>query len=197
MTSCWRRQVGAASLTLALLPAFITLGRSSDPAVADMPSVGPHGFFTDVSQKLGLDFVHEPGVEGGYFMPESLAGGGAFLDYDGDGDLDVYLINGAYRDSAKRRARPLRNRLFQQQSDGTFRDVTETAGIGNEGFGMGVAVGDMDNDGDPDVYVTNFGPDALYRNNGDGTLRSARSSRRAALSPSAPWTTTGTWTCSW
>ena len=172
MRSCWRRQVGAASLSLALLSAFITLGpsSSSDPAVADMPSVGPPGFFTDVSQKLGLDFVHEPGVEGGYFMPESLAGGGAFLDYDGDGDLDVYLINGAYRDPAKRRARPLRNRLFQQGSDGTFRDVTDGAGIGNEGFGMGVAVGDMDNDGDPDVYVTNFGPDALYRNNGDGTF---------------------------
>jgi hypothetical protein len=170
MRSCWRRRVGAASLSLALLSAFITLGPSSDPAVADMPSVGPPGFFTDVCQKLGLDFVHEPGVEGGYFMPESLAGGGAFLDYDGDGDLDVYLINGAYRDPAKRRARPLRNRLFQQGSDGTFRDVTDAAGIGNEGFGMGVAVGDMDNDGDPDVYVTNFGPDALYRNNGDGTF---------------------------
>ena len=170
MRPCGRRRVGAAGLSLVLLPAFITWVPSSDPAVADMPAVDQPGFFTDVSQKLGLDFVHDPGVEGGYFMPESLAGGGAFLDYDGDGDLDIYLINGAYRDPAKRKAQPLRNRLFRQESDGTFRDVTDAAGIGDQGFGMGVAVGDIDNDGDPDVYVANFGPDALYRNNGDGTF---------------------------
>jgi hypothetical protein len=166
--SCGLGLVRAAGLGLTFLFAFIVVGPSSDRAVAD--GADRPGFFTDVSLQLGLDFVHEPGVEGGHFMPESLASGGAFLDYDGDGDLDVYLVNGAYRDPAKRRARPLRNRLFRREGDGTFRDVTDAAGIGDEGFGMGVAVGDMDNDGDPDVYVTNFGPDALYRNNGDGTF---------------------------
>ncbi len=163
-------QVGAAGLGLTLLLVFITLGPSPDRVLAGVPTAEHPGFFTDVGQQLGLDFVHDPAAEGGYFMPESLASGGAFLDYDGDGDLDVYLVNGAYRDPARRKAKPLRNRLFRQESDGRFRDVTDAAGIGDEGYGMGVAVGDMDNDGDPDVYVTNFGPDALYRNNGDGTF---------------------------
>jgi hypothetical protein len=131
--------------------ASVSLGPSVPHAVADGPSADRSGFFTDVSQQLGLDFVHDLGAIGPV-------------------DLDVYLVNGAYRAPEKRKAEPLRNHLFRQESDGSFTDATDVAGIGDEGFGLGVAVGDMDNDGDPDVYVTNFGPDTLYRNNGDGTF---------------------------
>mgnify|MGYP005725373753 CR=1 FL=1 len=126
--------------------------------------------FQDVTEKTKLDFIHNPAVENRYAMPESMGAGAAFLDYDNDGDLDIYFINGAYRDSNKRRKPLLSNRLYQQQDDGTFIDVTESSGLGDTGYGMGVAAGDIDNDGDVDVYVTNFGPDVLYRNNGDGTF---------------------------
>jgi hypothetical protein len=181
-------RVGAGGLALAFVLAFFSLGPLRARGAAGGRNANRPPLFTDVSRKVGLDFVHDPGVEGEYFMPESLGSGGAFLDYDGDGDLDVYLVNGALRDPKRRAAKPLRNRLFRQESDGTFRDVTDVAGIGDEGYGMGVAVGDMDNDGDPDVYVTNFGPDALYRNNGDGTFTNVSNQagiRNSAWSSSA------------
>ncbi len=126
--------------------------------------------FTDITVQSRLNFIHDPGVDGSYFMPESIGSGGAFLDYDNDGDLDIYLINGARHSRMDEESPPLKNRLFRQQDDGTFVDVTESSGLGDTGYGMGVAVGDIDNDGDVDVYVSNFGPDALYRNNGDGTF---------------------------
>ena len=104
-------------------------------------------------------------------MPESIGSGGGFLDYDNDGDLDIYLINGASRPGGRSGSTPT-NRLFRQKKDGTFEDVTAESGLGDAGFGfgMGVAAADMDNDGDVDLYVTNFGPDRLYLNNGDGTF---------------------------
>jgi hypothetical protein len=105
----------------------------------------------------------------------SNAAGCAFLDYDGDGDLDLYFVNGAYLDGfssmrGRRNANRLTNALYRNNGDGTFTDVTAHAGVGDRGLGMGVSVGDYDNDGDPDVFVTNYGPNALYRNNGDGTF---------------------------
>ena len=126
--------------------------------------------FIDVTEHMGLNFIHDPGVDGSYFMPESIGSGCAFLDYDNDGDLDIYLVNGAQHGKSSATDLPLRNRLFRQEANGTFSDVTETSGLGDTGYGMGVAVGDIDNDGHVDVYVTNYGPDALYHNNGDGTF---------------------------
>lgn len=126
--------------------------------------------FTDVTADVGLHFMQNPGVDGSYFMPESIGSGAALFDYDSDGDLDIYFVNGAWHGPRDGQQPPLQNRLFEQQSDGTFVDVTAQSGLGDGGYGMGVAVGDIDNDGDPDVYVTNYGPDALYRNNGDGTF---------------------------
>jgi len=127
-------------------------------------------FFTEITDQSQLHFVHNPVVDSSYYMPESIGSGGAFLDYDNDGDLDIYLINTAWRGEPGLIDRPWTNRLFRQDSGMTFVDVTESSGLGDAWYGMGVAVGDIDNDGDVDVYITNYGPDALYRNNGDGTF---------------------------
>jgi len=127
-------------------------------------------FFTEITDEVKLDFIHDPAIDGNYYMPESIGSGGAFLDYDNDGDLDIYLLNGAIHDEKMANKPPLKNRLFRQESNGTFLDVTDVSGLGDQGYGMGVAVGDIDNDGYVDVYISNDGPDALYRNNGDGTF---------------------------
>ena len=127
--------------------------------------------FTDVTNQVGLDFQHDPGVDGSYFMPEIVGSGGALLDYDNDGDLDIYLVNGAHRGGTKRGSTVSpKNRLYRQEDEGTFEDVTGEAGLGDTGYGMGVAVGDLDNDGDLDIYLSNYGRDQLYQNNQDGTF---------------------------
>jgi enediyne biosynthesis protein E4 len=140
--------------------------------------------FEDVSKAAGLDFQHFIGATGAYYPPEIMGSGVALLDYDVDGDLDVYLLQGTLLDktkSLKDASFPPPgkhwpgNRLFRSEliPTGTLRlvDVTEQAGVpGNGGFAMGVAVGDYDNDCDPDLLVTNFGPNILYRNSGDGTF---------------------------
>lgn len=127
-------------------------------------------FFTDVTDEVGLRFLHHPGVDGSYFLPEVFGSGAAFLDYDNDGNLDIYLLNGSrHSNHAPGKAAP-KNRLFRQNPKGTFEDVTDSSGLGDTGYGTGVAVGDIDNDGDADVYVTNYGPDTLYLNNGNGTF---------------------------
>ncbi|UCH63354.1 MAG: CRTAC1 family protein [Fidelibacterota bacterium] len=127
-------------------------------------------FFTEITDQSQLHFVHNPVVDSSHYMPESIGSGGAFLDYDNDGDLDIYLINTAWRGEPGVIDQPWTNHLFRQDSGITFVDVTEPSGLGDAGYGMGVAAGDIDNDGHVDVYVTNYGPDALYRNNGDGTF---------------------------
>lgn len=125
--------------------------------------------FVDMTRESGIDFEHDPGARGRYLLPEITGSGAALFDYDGDGDLDVYLVQaGQPSDPIEARADAAPNRLFRQNADGRFTDVTEEAGVGDRGYGMGVAVGDIDNDGDLDLYVTNYGPDALYRNEGGG-----------------------------
>lgn len=127
----------------------------------------------DIADLVGLKFSREVDAPRSYFMPDIMGSGCAFFDFDNDGDLDVYLIQSGSDPamiSANEPRDTARNRLFSQQPDGSFADVTETSGLGDAGYGMGVAVGDVDNDGDLDVYVTNYGPDALYQNNGDGTF---------------------------
>ncbi|HSE39818.1 MAG TPA: CRTAC1 family protein [Acidobacteriota bacterium] len=114
--------------------------------------------FTDITQKSKIDFIHDPKVGGKYSFPEVMGSGCALFDYDNDNDLDIYLVNGSD------------DRLYRQESDGTFVDVSTEAGLNDPGYGMGVAIGDVDNDGDPDVFVTNYGEDHLYRNNGNGTF---------------------------
>jgi hypothetical protein len=138
---------------------------------APAPDPRPASWFSDVTSEAGLAFVHEPGGAGAFHMPEIMGAGGAFLDYDRDGDLDIYLINGndaLPEAAADPEASP--NRLLRREDGGRYRDVTEASGLGDTGYGMGIAVGDIDNDGDPDVYLANYGPDRLYRNEGDGTF---------------------------
>ena len=117
--------------------------------------------FVDVTGPAGLQFTHASGATGEFQLPETLGAGGAFLDYDNDGDLDIYLVNSAASSV-----------LFRNNGDGTFTDVTATAGVENSGrYGHGVACADYDNDGYVDLYVTNFGTNRLYHNNGDGTFK--------------------------
>ncbi len=123
--------------------------------------------FKDIAADAGLAFVHHSGVNGQYLMPEIMGSGVALFDYDNDGDLDVYLVNSGTLNGPSPAAA---NQLFQQTSQGKFIDVTAQAGLADNGYGMGTAVGDIDNDGDLDLLVTNYGPDRLYRNNGNGSF---------------------------
>jgi hypothetical protein len=145
-----------------------------EPPPEPMLSADAPRYFADVTDELGIDFEHVVGPLGTYFMPESVGTGGALFDYDSDGDLDLYLVNCGKSPKATGDFAPgtrTENRLFRQEANGTFRDVTAESGLGDTGYGMGCAVADIDNDGDADVYITNYGPDRLYLNNGDGTFR--------------------------
>jgi hypothetical protein len=136
--------------------------------------------FTDVTAALGIRFTQENSATSNKYLIETMGGGVALLDYDNDGRLDIFFTNGAkLADPMPDGATPDKsdpkywNRLFRQQEDGTFVDVTEKAGLSGmpqNAYGMGVAAGDYDNDGFTDLYVTNFGSNTLYRNNGDGTF---------------------------
>lgn len=128
--------------------------------------------FVDVTESAGITFLHTDGRSGVRLFNEFLGSGGGFFDYDGDGDLDIYLVNGAIQTEGGHDQTP-HNVLYRNDGDNTFTDVTHEAGIGSTAYGVGAAVGDYDNDGDVDLYVTNFGADQLYRNNGDGTFTDA------------------------
>lgn len=124
---------------------------------------------TDVSPQTGIAFQHSDGSSGRYYIVESVSAGLALFDYDQDGDIDLYFVSGAPLDGSDS-ATVSRNMLYRNEGNWRFTDVTEQAGVGDRGFGMGVTVGDYDNDGHPDIYVNNYGPNVLYRNRGDGTF---------------------------
>src|SRR5262249_14358321 len=150
-------------------------------------------WFVDRAADSGLTFTYFNGKSGEFYFPEMLPGGVALLDYDNDGDLDVFFVQGQMVDAEKSpsdaiippASLPLKGRLFRNDlvvnPDGTrtmhFVDVTALSGIETHGYGMGVAAGDFNNDGCVDLYVTNFGRNQLFRNNCDGTFTdvSARS----------------------
>lgn len=142
-------------------------------------SPGDADWFVDVAADAGIDFVYDNGMTGRYWFPEIMGGGVALLDYNGDGLLDIYLVQGGPLgpDLDPEEPRPL-DRLFRNDSfrdeqgrwQLRFTDVTVAAGIVADGYGMGVAVGDYNGNGYPDIYVLNFGDNQLWRNNGDGTF---------------------------
>lgn len=127
--------------------------------------------FENVTQRSGIDFKLTSGTLSKTYILESMSGGVGLIDYDNDGWLDIYLVNGSTLEAERRQNNPATNRLYRNNRNGTFTDVTEKAGVGDHHWGMGVCAGDVNNDGFEDLYVTNFGPNVLYLNNGDGTFR--------------------------
>ena len=123
----------------------------------------------DVTKETGITFKHTDGGSGRRYIMETVSAGLALFDYDGDGDVDIYFLNGAPLKGTQVDRIP-KNALYRNEGGWTFTDVTEEAGVGDPGYGLGVTAGDYDNDGDPDLYVNNNGPNVLYRNNGDGTF---------------------------
>ena len=126
----------------------------------------------DITQAAGIDFEHYNGFSGEYYYVETFGSGAAFLDVDGDGWLDLYLVNGAPLSGERPDPIPT-NRLYHNTGTGGFTDVTAASGAGHTGYGMGCAVADYDGDGDVDLYVTNVGPNLLLRNEGDGRFADA------------------------
>ncbi len=143
-----------------------------------------HAIFRDHTSAAGLDFVHNNGARGERYIVETMGGGGGFVDVDLDGDLDIVLIDGGGLTAG---APPPKHRLFLNEGTGMFRDATEGSGIVGGAPGMGLAVGDIDNDGDPDLYITCFGANELYLNRGDGHFD--RSDKPQAQSDIDTWST--------
>jgi hypothetical protein len=144
---------------------------------------------TDVTERSGIRFRHNSGAFGAKYLPETMGPGCAFLDYDGDGWLDILFVNGCDWPGHKRQRTTLS--LYRNNRNGTFTDVTAAAGLSVEMYGMGVAVGDYDNDGFPDLFVTAVGQSRLFRNTGKGSFvdvtRKAGLAGRSAFSTSAMW----------
>jgi hypothetical protein len=146
-------------------------GSQKQPA-AKLPPANDD-FFQEIGQEAGLDFIHSIGGEHLNNIVESSGGGAAFLDYDQDGYIDLYICSGTWIEGFTKGDKPDKmpgNHLYRNRQDGTFEDVTKKAGVGGPWYSMGATIGDFNNDGYPDIYVSNYGPNVLYKNNGDGTF---------------------------
>jgi len=132
-------------------------------------ALGPIAF-EEIASRAGVHFITNSSPTPSRHQPETMPGGLALFDYDGDGFLDIYFVNGAEIPSLVKRGPQFRNRLYRNNGDLTFTDVTEKAGVGGVGYGIGAAVGDYDNDGRPDLFVTTVNGNQLFHNNGDGTF---------------------------
>ncbi len=176
---------------------FVALAALALTIAAGPPNTVTPGKFTDITEHCGIHFLHRASPTPKKYLPETMGSGVALFDYDNDGLLDIYLVNGAHLDDPtpagtipKKTEPAYWNRLYHQKKDGTFEDVTERAGVAGTGYGMGVAVGDYDNDGYEDLYVTQYGRNILYHNNGDGTFTDVTATAGVAGSG---WSTSATW----
>jgi hypothetical protein len=170
-TTCFRKwwlwlaasALGAAAATAAL----VLVGRrpADSPAEPACPIQ-----LRDATGQTGITWRHTDGSSGKRYIVETISAGLATFDYDGDGLVDIYFVNGAPLQGTAWKGPAPRNTLYRNLGGFRFEDVTEQAGVGDTGYGLGVTVGDYDNDGDPDLFVSNYGPKVLYRNNGDGTF---------------------------
>ena len=180
---------------LMTLFAFLDVRQASKPL--DQSVKATPGKFVDVTAASGVRFEYLSSHTSKKYLPETMGGGVALFDYDNDGKLDIFFVNGApLGDPTPKGTIPPKtgaaywNRLFHQKSDGTFEDVTEKAGLTGAGYGMGVAVGDYDNDGYEDLYVTALGGNKLYHNNGNGTFTDV--TEKAGVAGSG-WSTSAAW----
>lgn len=165
------RQISTGALLLCLigcsgLPSF---GQSSPQSSTGKEATGPIRF-EEIAERAGVKFVTANGDTTNKNQPQTMVAGVALFDYDGDGYLDIYLVGGAAIPSLEKDSPVYWNRLFHNNHDGTFTDVTEKAGLAGAGYGSGVAIGDYDNDGWPDVFLANVTGNQLFHNNGDGTF---------------------------
>lgn len=175
----WIRLASSCAAAQLLVPRmFGQQAAASKPLFVEVPS-----------SASGITWVHENAMSPSRYLPEALGPGCAFLDFDNDGWMDVFLVNSGPSDFW-RPTKPVRNALYKNNRDGTFTDVTDKAGVGGAYFGMGVAVGDYDNDGWPDIFVTSYGKCILYHNNHDGTFTDVTS--KAGLATPG-WTTSAVW----
>ena len=187
------RKARAPALALAgmglILAAATPLARG--PAAPERPVAVPRVQYVDVTAAAGIDVLHRHGGTGRKYYIETVPPGACWFDYDNDGWLDVYFVQSGPLPGAPRDASSPHSRLLRNRGDGTFVDVTERAGVLNAaGYGNGCTAGDYDNDGDEDLYVTNFGPSVLYRNNGDGTFTDVTDEagvRNGLYATSAAW----------
>jgi hypothetical protein len=165
------------------------LSAQSAPQGATKEPGSPLGYTVrDVAHEAGLDFIEVCGGDKSKkYIIETTSSGVAFIDYDNDGWLDIFLVNGSSMDLGDSAERPV-NKLFHNNRDGTFTDVTAKAGLARSGWGQGVCVGDYDNDGFDDLFVTYWGEDVLYHNNGDGTFTEVGRKAKVAGDP-ARWST--------
>jgi len=151
----------------------------------------PSGHFTDIRASAGITFVQDSTQTDEKYYLETMGTGVGWIDYDQDGLMDLYLVQTAATDAYKP-AHPLRSALYHNNGDGTFTDVTEKAAVGGEGhYGQGVAVGDYNNDGYPDLYVTGYGRAILYHNNGNGTFTDV--TKEAGVADEGAWSTSAGW----
>ncbi len=149
--------------------------KSSSSAQKSLSTLPPANddYFQEIGKEIGLDFVHSIGDNDLTNIVESSGAGAAFLDYDQDGFIDLYVCSGTWLKGLSGGEKPEKmpeNHLYRNRGDGTFEDVTKKAGVGGPWYSMGVTVGDYNNDGYPDLYVSNYGPNVLYKNNGNGTF---------------------------
>lgn len=180
----------ATVMALAILGSFTSQNQSAQkPTKPTDPLVPVH--YTDIRKAAGISFVQDSTQTDEKYYLETMGTGVAWLDYDQDGLMDLYFVQSGATDAYKP-SHPLRSALYHNNGDGTFTDVTQKAAVGGEGhYGQGVAVGDYDNDGFPDLYVTGYGRAILYHNNGDGTFTDVTA--KANVADEGAWSTSAGW----
>jgi enediyne biosynthesis protein E4 len=182
-------RAAAIAIGCAALGAFASDAQNPKTAKAEEAPIAVR--YTDIRKSAGIEFLQDSTQTDEKYYLETMGTGVAWIDYDQDGLMDLFFVQSAATDSYKP-ARPLRSALYHNNGDGTFTDVTGKAGVGGEGhYGQGVAVGDFDNDGLPDLLVTGYHGVILYHNNGDGTFTDA--TKRAGVGDEGGWSTSAGW----
>jgi hypothetical protein len=175
----------------AICLAILILGLERPITADQVPSQSHPTVFVDVTKQAGIEFRHENGASSEKYLVETMGSGCAFLDYDQDGLLDVLFVNGG-KTPLYQPSQPVQNRLYRSAGNGHFLDVTKFSGLAsNRGYGMGVAVGDFDNDGYPDIFLSGFGASGLYHNNKNGTFSDV--TLKAGVENRGKWATSSAW----